>query len=144
MKLACVFAAVGAIALALVAPRPSESARHASGRVISMGHEVFGRSKITIHAGDRLTFANGSAWLHVLIPGNGARLDTQPGIPSFGARDAHLSEHGDRWLTGAWTVPGTYFITCQLHPEMRLAVHVLPSRSTAPAASAHGSAGPTG
>ena len=144
MKLACVFAAVGAIALALAAPRPRESAPHASGRVISMGHETFGRSKITIHAGDRLTFANGSAWLHVLIPGKGARLDSQPGIPSFGARDAHLSEHSDRWLTSAWTVPGTYFITCQLHPEMLLEVHVLASRSTAPAASAHGSAGPTG
>jgi plastocyanin len=109
-----------------------------------MGHEMFGRSKITIHTGDRLTFANGSAWLHVLIPGKGARLGTQPGIPSFGARDAHLSEHGDRWLTNAWTVPGTYFITCQLHPEMHLEVHVLPSRSAAPAASAHGSAGPNG
>jgi plastocyanin len=144
MKLACVFAAFGAIALALAAPRPRESAPRSSGRVISMGHELFSRSRITIHVGDRLTFANGSAWLHVLIPGKGARLDAQPGIPSFGSRDAHLSEHSDRWLTGAWTVPGTYFITCQLHPEMHLEVRVLPSRSTAPAASAHGSAGPTG
>jgi plastocyanin len=135
MKAAWSFGALGLIALALVVPGPRESAAPAGGRVISMGHEMFGRSVITIRVGDHLNFSNGSAWLHVLVPGRGARQDSQPGMPRLGPRDAHLSEHGDRWITGAWNVPGTYFITCQLHPEMLLEVRVLPATSTARSAS---------
>ena len=52
--------------------------------------------------------------------------DSQPGLPWLGSRNSHLSEHGDRWVTDRWSVPGTYFLTCQLHPEMTLEVRVLP------------------
>jgi hypothetical protein len=97
MKAAWSFGALGLIALALVVPGPRESAAPAGGRVISMGHEMFGRSVITIRVGDHLNFSNGSAWLHVLVPGRGARQDSQPGMPRLGPRDAHLSEHGDRY-----------------------------------------------
>jgi plastocyanin len=131
MKAAWGFAAIGMIATALAVPGPRESAAPAGGRVIAMGHEMFGRSVITIRVGDHVTFANGSAWLHVLVPGKGARQDSQPGMPRLGPRNAHLSEHGDHWITGVWSVPGTYFITCQLHPEMLLEVRVLPAASTA-------------
>jgi plastocyanin len=131
MKVGLVFAAVAVIVVALLVPGPRESAASAHGRVITMGHEFFGRSVVTIHVGDRLTFTNGSAWLHVLVPGRGARQNSQPGMPRLGSRDMHLSEHADRWLTGRWNVPGTYYITCQLHPEMQLEVRVLPSTSTA-------------
>jgi len=98
--------------------------------VITMGHEEFGRSVTTIRAGQRLTFSNTSHWLHVLVPGRGARQNSQPGLPRLGSRNAHLSERGDHWTTDPWKVPGTYAITCQLHPEMTLEVRVLPRAST--------------
>jgi plastocyanin len=133
VKVALFFVVLGVIGAALAAPGPQESAAPARGSVITMGHELFGRSAITIHAGDRIVFANGSAWLHVLVPGKHARQSSQPGLPSFGSRNQHLSEHGDRWLTGTWDVPGTYWVTCQLHPEMLLEVKVLPARRSQPA-----------
>lgn len=94
-----------------------------------MGHEEFGRSVTTIRTGDHLTFSNRSHWLHVIVPGKGARQDSQKGLPRLGARDAHLSERGDHWTTGAWKTPGTYYLTCQLHPEMTLEVRVLAPKS---------------
>jgi plastocyanin len=129
-KLGSVLFAVALVTTALALRGPSEAPAAASGRLITMGHESFGRSVITIHAGQRLTFANSSHWLHVLVPGRGARQDSQNGLPQLGGRNAHLSQHGDRWVTSAWNTPGTYFITCQLHPEMTLEVRVLPRRSS--------------
>ena len=127
MKVLFGLAAVAMIAAALLARGPQEAPAAAHGSVITMGHEEFGRSAVTIRAGGRLTFANTSHWLHVIVPGKRSQLNTrQQGLPSFGSRDAHLSERGDRWITGAWNTPGTYFITCQLHPEMTLEVRVLP------------------
>jgi plastocyanin len=129
MRFVALLAAVGLIAAALIVRGPSEAPAAAQGNEITMGHEEFGRQQVTIHAGQRLTFTDPSHWLHVLIPGKGARFATQDGLPKLGARDAHLIEHGDRWTTGAWNTPGTYHLTCQLHPEMTLTVHVL-SRKT--------------
>jgi plastocyanin len=129
MRLAVGLIAVGLIAVALIVPGPREAPAAAHGGAITMGHEEFGRSVTTIHAGQRLTFSNTSHWLHVLVPGKGARQDSQKGLPRLGARNAHLSERGDHWTTGAWKTPGTYYLTCQLHPEMTLEVRVLPKKS---------------
>ena len=130
IKVASFLAAVALIAVALLLRGPHEAPAAAPAGVISMGHEEFSRSVVTIHARDRLSFSNTSHWLHVLVPGKSARLDSQPGLPGLGARGAHLSERGDRWITDPWNVPGTYFITCQLHPEMTLEVRVLSAKST--------------
>src|SRR5437879_2426329 len=129
MRLPLGLLAMGAIAAALLAPGPKGAPAAAPAGVIAMGHERFGRSETTIRAGQRLTFSNRSHWLHVLVPGKGARQRTQKGLPRLGSRNAHLSQRGDRWTTGAWNVPGTFFITCQLHPEMTLEVRVLPRLS---------------
>jgi plastocyanin len=124
MKVVSCLAAVALIAIALILRGPHEAPAAAPAGVITMGHEEFGRSVVTIQEGQRLTFTNTSHWLHVVVPGKEARLDSQPGLPSLGSRDAHLSERGDRWITAPWDVPGTYFLTCQLHPEMTLEVRV--------------------
>ena len=96
MKVLFGLAAVAMIAAALLARGPQEAPAAAHGRVITMGHEEFGRSVVTIRAGGRLTFANTSHWLHVIVPGKRSQLNTrQQGLPSFGSRDAHLSERGE-------------------------------------------------
>jgi plastocyanin len=124
-------AAIGMIVAALVVRGPREAPAAVRGGVITMGHEKFGRATTTIRAGEHLTFSNTSHWLHVIIPGKDAAQHSQDGLPSLGARDAHLSERGDHWTTGAWNRPGSYFLTCQLHPEMTLEVRVL-QRHAAP------------
>ena len=117
MKFAIGLIAVGLIAVALFVPGPREEPAAARGGEITMGHEEFSRSVTTIRAGQHLTFANASHWLHVIVPGKGARQDSQEGAPRLGARNAHLSERGDHWMMGAWDTPGTYDLTCQLHPR---------------------------
>ena len=129
MRLPLGLLAIGAILAALLVPGPRGTPAAAHAGVITMGHEEFGRSEVTIRTGQRLTFSNPSHWLHVLVPGKGARQSSQTGSPRLGSRNAHLSQRGDRFVTGAWNVPGTYFITCQLHPEMTLEVRVLPRLS---------------
>jgi plastocyanin len=128
VRLAAVLAAIAMIAAALIVHGPREAPAAVRGRVITMGHEKFGRATTTIRAGEHLTFSNTSHWLHVIIPGKGAAQRSQDGQPRLGARGEHLSERGDHWTTGAWNTPGTYFLTCQLHPEMTLEVRVLPGR----------------
>src|SRR5437016_8081636 len=122
LRLGSVLFAAALVATALLVRGPREAPAAAHGDVVTMGHDSFGRSAITIRAGRHLTFSNPSHWLHVLVPGRGAKQDSQHGLPRLGSRDAHLSERGDRWTTAAWSTPGTYFITCQLHPEMTLEV----------------------
>jgi plastocyanin len=131
IRIAAVLTAFGAIAAALFVAGPREAPAAARAGEITMGHEAFNRSVVTIRAGQRLTFSNTSHWLHVIVPGKEARLDTQPGLPSFGPRKAHLSERGNRWVTAPWNAPGTYWLTCQLHPEMTLEVRVLASKASA-------------
>jgi plastocyanin len=125
MRLVVVLVGMGLIVGALIVHSPSGAPAASRNGVITMGHEEFGRSSITIRAGQRLRFSNTSHWLHVIVPGKGARQETQKGLPRLGARDAHLSERGDHWTTAAWNTPGTYSLTCQLHPEMTLEVRVL-------------------
>jgi plastocyanin len=131
VRLGAVLAAIGMIAAALTVRGPREAPAAVRGGVITMGHEKFGRATTTIRAGEHLTFSNTSHWLHVVIPGKGAAQRSQDGLPRLGARNQHLSERGDHWTTGAWNAPGTYFLTCQLHPEMTLEVRVL-ARHAAP------------
>ena len=47
-----------------------------------------------------------------------------PGIPSLGSDDVLTMPRGKPYLTGRWDIPGTYQLTCTLHPEMNLKVVV--------------------
>lgn len=109
------------LALTACAPRPAD---HEPG-TIGMEELVFDTEKHVIPVGGRLTFSNtGSRALHVLVPGKNAQPRSQRGIPSFGGTSGQRAEVGDRWTTSAWTTPGTYWITCTLHPQMNLEVVV--------------------
>ena len=92
---------------------------------IGMEHLVFETEERAIAAGERLTFSNASSRaLHVLVVGKDAQPKPQEGAPSFGGASGHRSEVGDRWTTPPWTAPGTFWVTCTLHPSMNLKVVV--------------------
>jgi plastocyanin len=94
---------------------------------VGMTQEAFSEDTITIVAGAKLTFVNNSHFLHVLAPGEEARLTAQNGVPKFDDRyNTHIAEAGDQYTTTAWNSPGTYHLTCTLHPEMTITVVVLP------------------
>jgi plastocyanin len=110
-----------ALALTACAPTPAD---HAPG-AIGMEELVFDTEHHVIPVGGRLTFSNtGSRALHVLVPGKNAQPRSQRGIPSFGGTSGHRAEVGDTWTTPPWTTPGTYWVTCTLHPQMNLEVVV--------------------
>jgi plastocyanin len=90
-----------------------------------MNHLVFETDVRQIPVGERITFSNSSSRaMHVLVVGKDAQPKSQGGAPSFGGTSGHRSEVGDRWTTPPWTRPGTYWVTCTLHPSMNLEVVV--------------------
>lgn len=112
-----------ATVLAGCAARPAADA--ADDGAITMDHLVFGTETHEIPVGGRITFSNSSSRaLHVLVVGKDAQPRSEPGAPSFGGASGHRSEVGDRWTTPQWDNPGTFWVTCTLHPSMNLKVVV--------------------
>jgi plastocyanin len=92
--------------------------------LVGMEQVAFDREVITIHQGQQIEFVNNSNFLHVIAPGNRARVSDGVGMPSFGPDDVRSMPRGDPFLTAPWETPGSYQLTCTLHPEMNLDVIV--------------------
>lgn len=90
--------------------------------VIGMTHEGYSVKVVTIHRGDRLTFANDSRFIHIIGAGKGGHLAPPVNEP---VTNRILMESNDTYTTGVWNKPGTYFLTCSVHPEMTIKVVVL-------------------
>jgi plastocyanin len=82
-----------------------------------------GPDTVYIHQGQYLTFVDSSRNIHEIGPGQNARI-TSPvaGEPLTGY---HLMQTNAVYKTGPWLIPGTFYITCGLHPGMNLTVVVL-------------------
>jgi plastocyanin len=104
--------------------------------MVGMGHEGYeithvpdarlgadGVPVITIHRGDRLSFQNDSRWVHIIGPGKRGLL-TDPGHAAMAP--LKMLEENDVYTTPPWTTPGTFLLTCTVHPEMNAKVVVLP------------------
>jgi plastocyanin len=92
--------------------------------VVGMAQEAFDRETLTIRQGERVEFINNSNFLHVLAPGHKARVTDDPAVPTFGADNVRSMSRGKPFVTGAWETPGSYQLTCTLHPEMNITVVV--------------------
>ena len=92
--------------------------------LVGMEQVEFDRETVTIRPGQQIQFVNNSNFLHVLAPGDRARVADEAGVPDFGPDDVRSMSRGDPFVTDAWTEPGTYQLTCTLHPEMNLDVVV--------------------
>jgi plastocyanin len=94
---------------------------------VGMTQEDYSTPKVTIKVGEPLTFINNSHFLHVLVPGTDARTVDQAGMPPMDdAYGTHVSEAGNVYTTKRWNLPGTYHLTCTLHPEMNIDIVVVP------------------
>jgi len=114
------FIVVGALAPGLTSEEPLPRRPN----LVGMEQVSFDRDQVTIRQGQELQFVNDSNFLHVIAPGTSARVDDDTAVPSFGLDDVKSIPRGDPFVTGAWTEPGTYHVTCTLHPEMDLEVVV--------------------
>jgi plastocyanin len=114
------FVVVGALAPGLTGQEPLPRRPN----LVGMEQVEFDRDVITIHQGQQIQFVNNSNFLHVLAPGDHARVSDGDGVPSFGPDNVRSMPRGDPFVTGAWNEPGTYDLTCTLHPGMNLEVVV--------------------
>jgi plastocyanin len=89
-----------------------------------MGSTTFAQSVAMIHRGDRLTLANNSRLVHVIGPGQGGHVDdTAAGVPVMGY---NLMQTNSVYTSAPWETPGSYHLTCSVHPGMTLKVVVAP------------------
>ncbi len=115
--------AVPLLVAGILLPAAGARLHKAPAGVIGMGHEGYSSKVITIHRGQRITFQNNSRWIHIIGPGQGGHLATPNGEPVSGRL---LMSQNDVYTTGQWNTPGTYHLTCSVHPEMTTKIVVSP------------------
>lgn len=92
---------------------------------IVMTSSAFQPSTRDIKQGETITFKNeDTGALHILVIGEGGLAKEEPGAPDIGGSGGHRSERGDVFTTPAWSQPGSYHVTCTVHPDMTLNVNV--------------------
>jgi plastocyanin len=102
----------------VTAPKPAPP------NTIGMAFMDFSKDVVTLHTGDHLILVNSSRNIHVVGPGqNGQIVSAVRGEPLTGF---HLMETNAVYNTGPWLTPGTYHVTCSVHPMMNLTVVVVP------------------
>jgi plastocyanin len=108
----------------LLIPALAAAPKHLPSGAVGMINSAFARDSVTIHEGQRLTLFNNSHVIHVIGPGRGGRIiGSAPHDPVTGF---HLMETNDVYVTPAWKTPGTFWLTCSVHPDMTLKVIVTP------------------
>jgi hypothetical protein len=102
----------------VTAPKPAPP------NTVGMAFMDFSKDVVTLHTGDHLILVNSSRNIHVVGPGQNAQIvSAVRGEPLTGF---HLMETNAVYNTGPWLTPGTYHVTCSVHPMMNLTVVVVP------------------
>jgi plastocyanin len=95
---------------------------------IVMTSNSFEPATRTVEQGGTITLFNQTRGaLHILVNGDRGATRSEPGAPSFGGASGHRSERGEVWTTPVWSTPGTFHVTCTIHPAMNLTVTVTPA-----------------
>jgi plastocyanin len=95
--------------------KPSNSG--AGGNTVTMGGTTFGSDSVTINKGETIIFQDEqSGSPHILVIGKNGVAESDPGAPDFGA-NGHMFNAGDSWTTPPWDTPGTYHVSCTVHPS---------------------------
>jgi plastocyanin len=107
--------------LALAACGPSTSSGGTSSTqqpAVTLGATTFATNAITISKGQTITFTddptNGA--MHILVVGKNGVPQTEAGAPDLGGTSGQTMTPGQSWTTPAWNTPGTYYVTCTVHP----------------------------
>lgn len=95
---------------------------------VTMVGANFAPTTITIPADVNIAFLDDSdnSATHFLVIGTNGQSENETGAQDFGGLAGHRMVAGDLWTTALWTKPGTYHITCTVHPQMNLTIIVTP------------------
>ena len=100
------------------APKPTPP------NTVGMSFMDFTKDTVYLHRGQYLTLVDSSRNIHEIGPGqNGQVISPVRGEPMTGF---HLMETNTVYKTGPWLTPGTFYVTCIIHPMMNLTVVVFP------------------
>jgi plastocyanin len=94
---------------------------------LRMGPSTFCTDSISIPKGSTITFVDdpGNGAVHILAIGTNGQQENEKGAPDFGGAAGKSLNAGDKWTTQPWNTPGTYHVTCTVHPvSMNLTVTV--------------------
>jgi plastocyanin len=114
--------AVPLVAAGIFLPAANSDPPRPAAGVLGMRHEKFSADTVTVRCGDTLTMQNNSRWAHIIGPGQKGLLD--PPSAQIPVPRRELTETGDVYTTGAWSTPGTFYLTCSVHPKMTVKVVV--------------------
>lgn len=118
-----IFLVVPGLLAGLVIPAIGAAPKATPAATVGMVNERFAQSVGTVHRGERLTLFNSSRLVHVIGPGRGGQvISPAVGVP---VRGWNLMQTNSVYVTGPWQTPGTYYLTCSVHPEMTLKVVVV-------------------
>jgi hypothetical protein len=107
---------------AVIVGNPKPAPPHTIGMLFT---DFAGPDTVYVHRGQYVTFVDSSNNIHEIGPGSNGRVTgTVRGEPLAGY---HLMQQNDVYKTGPWLIPGTYYVTCGVHPTMNLTVVVLRS-----------------
>ena len=110
------------LAAGILLPAAGADLNPAPANTIGMDHEVFTSDVVSVKQGQTVTLVNNSRWVHIIGAGQKGRLDdVSTAVPVEFRR---LMESNDTYTSGKWSTPGTYFLTCSVHPEMTVKVVV--------------------
>jgi plastocyanin len=105
--------------LPAIGPEPATAPAPAVG----MAHLTFTRDTITVRVGETVTFVNDSRFVHIIGSGRDGVSSPHQGDPT---NDLKMLETKATYITGRWNYPGTYHVTCTVHPAMNITVIVTP------------------
>ncbi len=94
---------------------------------VKMGATTFETNSIIISKGQTITFVDDAATgtMHMLAIGKNGVAATEAGTPDFGGPSGQEMNPGQSWTSPPWNTPGTYYVTCIVHPTtMTLTVTV--------------------
>ncbi len=129
MKPVGVISVLGLLLILLIGSQVPRAAAQAPGPIITMGPNNFEQTSITIKQGQPITFVDDKATgsEHILVLGKKGLAQPEAGAPPFKGSTGILVQPGQRWTSAPWTTPGTYQVTCTIHPTtMNLTVIVTP------------------
>jgi plastocyanin len=126
-KIALVGVVVLGLALLTGCGKQTTATTGSTAMTVNMGATTFSLQRVTISKGGTITFTddavNGTP--HILVIGKDGAADEEEGAPDFDGATGHMLQPGQSWTTPAWDTPGTYYVTCTLHPTtMTLTVTV--------------------
>jgi plastocyanin len=124
MRIPRILFVVPGLLAGLLVPALQASPKPLPPGAVGMTGDDFARDVVTIHEGQRVTFFNNSNVIHTIGAGRGGKVVSyEKNVPVLGF---HLMQTNSVYRTPPWMKPGTYYLTCSVHPHMTIKVVVTP------------------